>query len=76
MTKYRVVKFFDSFLRKFGTALSCCYVSSSIPFATQKTTVSIIDTGSIDWGEMSKKLIFMGLPFSLYKSFEPKISLE
>lgn len=75
MTKYPMIKFFDGFLRKFGTALSCCYVSSSIPYASQKGTVSIIDTGSIGWGEMSKKLIFMGLPFGMYKTLETKIDL-
>ncbi len=73
MTKYPMVKFFDGFLRKFGTALSCCYVSSSIPYTSQKATVSIIDTGSIGWGQMSKKLVFMGLPYSMYKTLEPNI---
>lgn len=75
LTKYPFVKIMDGMLRKTATVLSCCYVSSSIPHSTQKATVCIIDTGSIGWGEMSKKSIFMGLPFDIYSSLESKITM-
>ena len=75
LTKYPFVKVMDGVLRKIATALSCCYVSSSIPYSTQKATVTLIDTGSIGWGEMSKKSIFLGLPFNIYSSLKSKVSV-
>jgi hypothetical protein len=75
LTKYPFVKVMDGVLRKTATALSCCYVSTSIPYAKQKATVALIDTGSIGWGEMSKKSVFMGIPYNLYSSIEPEMSL-
>jgi len=76
LTKYRVVKMMDSFLPKYATGMSCCYASSSIPHATQKANVSLMDTGSIGWGGFSKKSMFLGLPYDLYKKLEPIILLN
>ena len=75
MTKYFLIKIMDSFLTKFGTGMCCCYGSSSIPYATQKANVSLMDTGSIGWGDFPKKSMFLGLPYNIYKKLEPNILL-
>jgi len=38
--------------------------------------VSLMDTGSIGWGGFSKKSMFLGLPYDLYKKLEPIILLN
>ncbi len=75
-TKYRVVEILDNSLSKSGNGMSCCYASSSIPYTTQKANVTLMDTGSIGWGGLSYKSMFLGLPYNIYKKIEPSILLE
>ncbi|MCK4796898.1 MAG: DUF169 domain-containing protein [Spirochaetes bacterium] len=76
LTKYTFVKIMDGLLEKSANGMSCCYGASSIPYATQKANVNLMDTGSIGWGELSKENMFLGLSYSMYKTFEPNILQE
>lgn len=76
MKKYRIIKIMDNFLPKYGTGMSCCYASTSIPYATQKANVTLTDSGSIGWGGLSKKSMLLGLPYDIYKKIESIMLLD